>query len=117
MFNLRIKAIPIIFCLGFVLVIAFYIWSTSYDPFARPSMDELQSNHKNALNDPLKTEEKLQQALLIATATNNIQLYPDDPQYYFERGNHYVGSGRQDLAVPDYSKAIALDPENVFYYW
>ena len=33
------------------------------------------------------------------------------------RPKHYVDLARQDLAVPGYSKAIELDPENVFYYW
>jgi tetratricopeptide (TPR) repeat protein len=80
-------------------------------------IDELQTDYKNALNDPLQTEEKLLQASLIATANSNIQLYPNEPQYYFERAKHYVDWARQDLAVPDYSKAIELDPENVFYYW
>ena len=90
MFNLRIKTIPVILCLGGFSVIAFYIWSTSYDPYGSPSIDKLQSDYTNALNDP---------------------------QYYFEKAKHYVDLARQDLAVPDYSKAIELDPENVFYYW
>ena len=85
MFNLRIKTIPVILCLGGFSVIAFYIWSTSYDPYGSPSIDKLQSDYTNALNDPLKTEGKLLQASLIATATSNIQLYPNDPQYYFEK--------------------------------
>ena len=69
------------------------------------------------MNDPLKTEEKLLQRPLITTATTNIQLYPNDSQYYFNRAQYYAALARQDLAIPDYSKAIELDPENVFYYW
>jgi tetratricopeptide (TPR) repeat protein len=38
-------------------------------------------------------------------------------QYYFDRAKHYVDLARQDLAIPDYTKAIELDPKNVFYYW
>ena len=117
MFNFRIKTIPIILCLGGFSVIAFYIWITSYDPYGTPNVDELQIEYENALNDPLKTEEKLLQTPLFATSTSNIQLYPNDSQYYFDRAKHYVDLARQDLAVPDYSKAIELDPENVFYYW
>ena len=117
MFNFRIKTIPIILCLGGFSVIAFYIWITSYDPYGTPNIDELQIENENALNDPLKTEEKLLQTPLFATSTSNIQLYPNDSQYYFDRAKHYVDLARHDLAVPDYSKAIELDPENVFYYW
>ena len=117
MFNFRIKTIPIILCLGGFSVIAFYIWITSYDPYGTPNVDELQIEYENALNDPLKTEEKLLQTPLFATSTSNIQLYPNDSQYYFDRAKHYVDLARHDLAVPDYSKAIELDPENVFYYW
>ena len=51
MFNLRIKAIPIIFSWGVFLVIASYIPSTSYDPYARPSMDELQEERQELLKD------------------------------------------------------------------
>jgi len=117
MFNFRIKTIPIILCLGGFSVIAFYIWITSYDSYGTPNVDELQIEYENALNDPLKTEEKLLQTPLFATSTSNIQLYPNDSQYYFDRAKHYVDLARHDLAVPDYSKAIELDPENVFYYW
>jgi tetratricopeptide (TPR) repeat protein len=88
-----------------------------YDPYGTPNMDEIQIEYENAVNDPLKTEEKLLQTPLIATATSNIQLYPNDSQHYFDRAKHYAELASQDLAIPDYSKAIELDSENVFYYW
>ena len=96
---------------------AFYIWSATYDPYSGQNMSELQRNYREALSDPLKSEDKLLQTLLITSVTTNIQLYPNDPQYYFERANHYAAQARQDLAIPDYTQAIELAPENVFYYW
>ena len=117
MFNSRIKIIPIIFCLGFFSLIAFYIWMNLNPSYTIPNIDKLQIEYKDAVNDPLKTEKKLLQRPLITTATTNIQLYPNDSQYYFDRGQYYAGLARQDLAIPDYTKAIELDPENVFYYW
>ena len=117
MFNSRIKTIPIILCLGVFSLIAFYIWVNLNPPYTTPNIDKIQIEYKDAVNDPLKTEEKLLQRPLITIATTNIQLYPNDSQYYFDRAKHYVDLARHDLAVPDYSKAIELDPENVFYYW
>ena len=117
MFNSRIKTIPIILCLGGFSVIAFYIWINLNPTYTTPNIDKMQIEYKNAVNDLLKTEEELLQRPIITTATTNIQLYPNDSQYYFNRGQHYAALARQDLAIPDYSKAIELDPENVFYYW
>ena len=86
-------------------------------PYTIPNIDKLQIKYEDALNDPLKTKDKLLQRPLITTATTNIQLYPNDSQYYFDRGQYYAELGRQDLAILDYVKAIELDSENVFYYW
>ena len=85
--------------------------------YTTPNIDKITIEYEDAVNDPLKTEEKLLQRPLITTATTNIQLYPNDSQYYFDRAKHYVDLARQDLAIPDYTKAIELDPKNVFYYW
>lgn len=117
MFNSRIKPTTIIFCLGFFSFIAFQIWMHLNPPYTTPNIDKIQIEYEDALNDPLKTENKLLQRPLITTATTNIQLYPNESQYYFDRGQYYAGLARQDLAIPDYTKAIELDPENVFYYW
>ena len=117
MFNSRIKTIPIILCLGVFSLIAFYIWVNLNPPYTTPNIDKIQIEYKDAVNDPLKTEKKLLQSPLIITATTNIQLYPNDSQYYFDRGQYYAELARQDLAIPDYTKAIELDPKNVFYYW
>ena len=117
MFKFRIKTVPIILCLGVFSLIAFYIWMNLNPTYTTPNIDKITIEYEDAVNDPLKTEEKLLQRPLITIATTNIQLYPNDSQYHFDRAKHYVGLARQDLAIPDYTKAIELDPENVFYYW
>ncbi len=113
----RTKKIPKLFLLPFLLFASFQIWMYLNPPYATPNIDKIQIEYQDALNDPLKTKDKLLQRPLITTATTNIQLYPNDSQYYFDRGQYYAELGRQDLAIPDYAKAIELDPENVFYYW
>jgi tetratricopeptide (TPR) repeat protein len=117
MFKFRIKTVHKILCLGFFLLITFYIWMNLNPTYTTPNIDKVAIEYEDAVNDPLKTEEKLLQRPLITTATTNIQLYPNDSQYYFDRAKHYVDLARQDLAIPDYTKAIGLDPKNVFYYW
>ena len=116
MFRLRRTTVSIVILVPF-LMIAFYSWMYLNPPYSTPNIDKIQIEYEDALINTFKTEEKLLQRPIITTATNNIQLNPNDSEYYFERGQYYSEFARQDLAVPDYSKAIELDPENMFYYW
>jgi hypothetical protein len=46
--------------------------------YTTPNIDKITIEYEDAVNDPLKTEEKLLQRPLITTATTNIQLYPNE---------------------------------------
>jgi len=78
MFKFRIKTVPIILCLGVFSLIAFYIWMNLNPTYTTPNIDKITIEYEDAVNDPLKTEEKLLQRPLITTATTNIQLYPNE---------------------------------------
>ena len=73
------------------LVITFHIWLiSSYDDlYDITSMDELGRDYRSALNHPLGTED-LQDDPEFATATSNIQLDPNHPQYYFTKARVYL---------------------------
>lgn len=45
-----------------------------------------------------------------------LQAHPDDEFLYFERAGIYRLQGRLTLALPDYDRAIALDPGNDAFY-
>jgi tetratricopeptide (TPR) repeat protein len=47
-------------------------------------------------------------AAALADLTRAIELAPDEPEFYFERGNAYWGNGRPDLALADFDHAIDL---------
>ena len=78
MFKFRIKTVPIILCLGFFSLIAFYIWMNLNPIYTTLNIDKITIEYEDAVNDPLKTKEKLLQRPLITTATTNIQLYPNE---------------------------------------
>ncbi len=41
-----------------------------------------------------------------------IEMYPAESQNWLGRANYFAGKGEPAKAIPDYSKAIALDPQN-----
>ncbi len=45
-----------------------------------------------------------------------IELNPDDPRTYINRGNAYKEKGLYDRAIEDYGKAIALEPDDADAY-
>jgi tetratricopeptide (TPR) repeat protein len=53
----------------------------------------------------------------LATINTRVQLYPYDSTHHFDGAEIYTQLARRDLALPDYTKAIELNSENMFYYW
>ncbi|MCX8169705.1 MAG: tetratricopeptide repeat protein, partial [Candidatus Methanomethyliaceae archaeon] len=45
-----------------------------------------------------------------------IEIKPNEPDYYFSRGEFYEALNMQEYALRDYSKAIELKPNNWSYY-
>ncbi|MGD0866885.1 MAG: tetratricopeptide repeat protein [Rhizomicrobium sp.] len=50
----------------------------------------------------------------IDTFTTALASYPDDSQEYLSRGAAYLASGRNDLGLADYDKAVALQPKHSY---
>ena len=44
----------------------------------------------------------------LADLSKAIELSPDEPEYYYQRGNTYRASGRADLALADYDHVLML---------
>jgi tetratricopeptide (TPR) repeat protein/predicted aspartyl protease len=44
----------------------------------------------------------------LSDLTKAIELEPDEPEYYFERANAYLGNRQADLALADFDRAIEL---------
>jgi tetratricopeptide (TPR) repeat protein len=44
----------------------------------------------------------------LADLSKAIELEPDEPEYYFQRGNAYEANGQMDLALADFDHVIAL---------
>ena len=117
------KAIPMplkILFFGIILVIVFYvsyfIWdSISSESYTLDNVNEIHKQHISAVNN--KSREDLKTDLNLATLNRNVQLHVDDSTHYTVRAQYYTQLARQDLALSDYTKAIELNSENMFYYW
>jgi tetratricopeptide (TPR) repeat protein len=48
----------------------------------------------------------------IATFTKALAAYPGDVQDYLSRGAAYIVTGKTDLGLADYDKAVALEPKH-----
>ena len=53
-------------------------------------------------------------SIAIATFTKLLATYPDDAEDYLSRGAAYLASGKKDLALADYDKAVALQPKHSY---
>ena len=51
--------------------------------------------------------------MAIADYSQGIYFMPNDSQFYYNRGIAYADNGNLDLALADYNKAIALNPQYV----
>ena len=117
------KAIPMplkILFFGIILVIVFYvsyfIWdSISSESYTLDNVNEIHKQHISAVNN--KSREDLKTDLNLATLNRNVQLHVDDSTHYFVRAEYYTQLARQDLTLSDYTKAIELNSENMFYCW
>ena len=115
------KAIPMplkILFFGIILVIVFYvsyfIWdSISSESYTLDNVNEIHKQHISAVNN--KSREDLKTDLNLATLNRNVQLHVDDSTHYFDRAEYYTQLARQDLVLSDYTKAIELNSENMFY--
>jgi tetratricopeptide (TPR) repeat protein len=52
--------------------------------------------------------------IAIATFTKVLAAYPDDVQDYLSRGATYIVTGKTDLGLADYDKAVALEPKHSY---
>lgn len=55
----------------------------------------------------------LDHARSIAACTSWLAGHPNDWEVYYWRGIEYAETGRHDLAIADYTRALALDAANV----
>jgi tetratricopeptide (TPR) repeat protein len=66
------------------------------------------------LHADLEENEQAERAFreAIVRCSKLIELKPNDPELWRERGHAYVGLGQWDKAIADYTKAIELNPDN-----
>jgi tetratricopeptide (TPR) repeat protein len=53
-------------------------------------------------------------SIAITTFTKILTTYPDDAEDYLSRGAAYLASGKKDLGLADYDKAVALQPKHSY---
>jgi tetratricopeptide (TPR) repeat protein len=64
----------------------------------------------NALGYELLTENKIEEAITIFQL--NVEEYPESWNVYDSLAEAYVESGEKQLAILNYEKSIALNPDN-----
>jgi tetratricopeptide (TPR) repeat protein len=50
----------------------------------------------------------------ITTFTKILSTYPDDAEDYLSRGAAYLATGKKDLGLADYDRAVALQPKHSY---
>jgi CubicO group peptidase (beta-lactamase class C family) len=75
-----------------------------------PKDEAVDENRKNRLGYDFMRARKFKEA--IAVLKLNIELYPDSWNAYDSLGEAYMMNGDKELAVKNYEKSLALNPQN-----
>ncbi|MGD9347913.1 MAG: tetratricopeptide repeat protein, partial [Candidatus Aminicenantes bacterium] len=82
----------------------------SYKELKKTHPKEINEGLLNNLGYRLLREKKLQDAIQIFTL--NVEIHPDYANGYDSLGEAYMANGENELAIKNYKKSLALDPQN-----